>query len=326
MTAAPGQVGATTGSGGERMGRESRFLLALLGLLAGVFVAALSMKLFVPRPPRGTGPDIHAPAPASIADLVPPPDLTPSPVAAAPWDRPPDDATPAPSRFSAPVAPTVHPPDTASADSPLTAIEPADVPTFTAITSPPAPPLPATAPPPSLSPSGAATTGENVVVPVAAVTAAAIATPAVTTAAPQNQQPETLTPSSPPLSNAPAYSPPPPFPAPPAPATVMPGQPYTVAAGDSWWGIAEQAYGDGRLYRSLFAWNRALDPPRLAGGGDDAGNSCPRSTAPGLAPTHACQLNRPPPWGNRSGSGFAAPLPSAPHRCRRHRRRRPRRV
>ena len=41
------------------MGRESRFMLALLGLLAGVFVAALSLKLFVPRPPRGTGPDIH---------------------------------------------------------------------------------------------------------------------------------------------------------------------------------------------------------------------------------------------------------------------------
>jgi len=260
MTAAPGQVGATTGSGGEQMGRESRFLLALLGLLAGVFVAALSLKLFVPRPPQGTGPDIHAPSPASIAELVPPPDLTPSPVAAAPWDRPPDDATPAPSRFSAPVTPTVPPPDTASADSPLTAIEPADVPTFTAISPPPAPPLPVTAPPPSLSPSGDATTGENVVVPVAAVTAAAIATPAVTTAAPQNQQPAALSPSSPPLSNAPAFSPPPAFPPPPTPATVMPGQPYTVAAGDSWWGIAEQAYGDGRLYRSLFAWNRALDP------------------------------------------------------------------
>lgn len=259
MTTAPGQVGATTGSGGERMGRESRFLLALLGLLAGVFVAALSLKLFVPRPPRGTGPDIHAPAPASIADLVPPPDLTPSPVAAAPWDRPPDDATPAPSRFSTPVAPTALPPDTASADSPLTTIEPADVPTFTAIAPPPAPAMPATAPPPSLSPSRAATTGERAVVPVAAVTAAAIATPAVTTSAPQHQ-PETLLQSPAPLRNAPAFSPPPAFLPPPAPAAVMPGQPYTVAADDSWWAIAEQAYGDGRLYRSLFAWNRALDP------------------------------------------------------------------
>jgi nucleoid-associated protein YgaU len=31
-------------------------------------------------------------------------------------------------------------------------------------------------------------------------------------------------------------------------------------AGDSWWSLAERAYGDGRLYRALFAWNRMIDP------------------------------------------------------------------
>jgi nucleoid-associated protein YgaU len=30
--------------------------------------------------------------------------------------------------------------------------------------------------------------------------------------------------------------------------------------GDTWWSIAERAYGDGRLYRALFSWNRRLDP------------------------------------------------------------------
>ncbi|NBX30334.1 hypothetical protein EBR04_07830 [bacterium] len=39
------------------MGRETKILLGLLGLLAGVFVGVLSMKLFVPRPPDGAGPD-----------------------------------------------------------------------------------------------------------------------------------------------------------------------------------------------------------------------------------------------------------------------------
>jgi nucleoid-associated protein YgaU len=34
---------------------------------------------------------------------------------------------------------------------------------------------------------------------------------------------------------------------------------YLVEAGDSWWNVAERAYGDGRLYRALFAWNRARD-------------------------------------------------------------------
>ena len=35
---------------------------------------------------------------------------------------------------------------------------------------------------------------------------------------------------------------------------------YGVGPGDSWWDLAERAYGDGRLYRALFAWNRVLDP------------------------------------------------------------------
>ena len=33
-----------------------------------------------------------------------------------------------------------------------------------------------------------------------------------------------------------------------------------TAPGDKWWSIAERAYGDGRLYRALFAWNRSLEP------------------------------------------------------------------
>lgn len=38
------------------------------------------------------------------------------------------------------------------------------------------------------------------------------------------------------------------------------GGTHVAAAGDSWWTLAEKAYGDGRLYRALFAWNRAVDP------------------------------------------------------------------
>ena len=41
------------------MGRETKYLLALLGLLAGVFFGVVSLKLFVPRPPAGAGPDVH---------------------------------------------------------------------------------------------------------------------------------------------------------------------------------------------------------------------------------------------------------------------------
>lgn len=41
---------------------------------------------------------------------------------------------------------------------------------------------------------------------------------------------------------------------------VAAGSWYIAAVGDSWWSLAERAYGDGRLYRALFAWNRVLDP------------------------------------------------------------------
>ena len=41
---------------------------------------------------------------------------------------------------------------------------------------------------------------------------------------------------------------------------ISPGTLYDVQEGDSWWQLAETAYGDGRYYRSLFAWNKTLQP------------------------------------------------------------------
>jgi len=41
---------------------------------------------------------------------------------------------------------------------------------------------------------------------------------------------------------------------------VRPGTECTVVEGDAWWSLAEAAYGDGRWYRGLYAWNRAIDP------------------------------------------------------------------
>jgi len=35
---------------------------------------------------------------------------------------------------------------------------------------------------------------------------------------------------------------------------------HVTAPGDSWWAIAERAYGDGRYYKALYAWNRQVDP------------------------------------------------------------------
>jgi 5'-nucleotidase len=44
-----------------------------------------------------------------------------------------------------------------------------------------------------------------------------------------------------------------------APPTPLAGG-HVAQPGDTWWSLAERAYGDGRLYRALYAWNRARDP------------------------------------------------------------------
>jgi nucleoid-associated protein YgaU len=45
----------------------------------------------------------------------------------------------------------------------------------------------------------------------------------------------------------------------PPPTGPVAGETYVTRDGDSWWSLAESAYGDGRLYRALYAWNRSLN-------------------------------------------------------------------
>jgi 5'-nucleotidase len=174
------------------MGRETKLLLALLATLAGVFVGVLSMKLLVPRPPAGAGPDVHVESAAVEPHLlVAPPALSP------------------------PMA------------------------------------EPAAADPVPLDGGGFAGSGAG---RNAAVTV--------------ETGPERTPPRRDPFVTAAALEQPRGQPADVAvPADVVqPAAPtaaaftHVVTAGDSWWDLAERAYGDGRLYRALFAWNRVVDP------------------------------------------------------------------
>ena len=209
------------------MGREAKILLGFLGLLAGAFLGVLSMKLLVPRPPAGAGPDIQTEFAASEPhDLVEPPRLTmrASDFAAAPPlvpARAPDivaDPPASPDRFA------MRDGDAAAAAPPPFRRDPF-------------------------------------------VTAAAYREPETGPAAPAPfdaaaAAPADEAPAEAAQPSAPAADP---LPAPAAipadrPPAVAPSTSYLVQPGDSWWSLAERAYGDGRLYRALFAWNRAVDP------------------------------------------------------------------
>jgi 5'-nucleotidase len=194
-------------------------------------MGVLSMKLFVPRPPAGAGPDIHTElAAAEPHVLVEPPRLTmrASDFAAAP-----------------PLVPPAAPP-------------PAD----TSVTR--------AAPPPADDRYAARDRGferDN----LAARREAAPEPPSrsdpfvyVASFEQPDDPPAIAAPVEPPSATektadlhraAPPFMPPSHRPPAPAPAGGHVAQP-----GDTWWSLAERAYGDGRLYRALYAWNRGRDP------------------------------------------------------------------
>jgi 5'-nucleotidase len=211
------------------MGRETKILLALLTTLAGVFLGVLSMKLLVPRPPIGAGPDVHVDvADTEQHELVDPPSPSASASGLAAGSLAAGGAS------FADAGPFVPP---ASPERGFTP-EAGDL----------LPPPMALEPPVSQSPGTSSSTAEI----AAREPFAAAAVPA----APPRRDPF-VAPAGlqMPVTQQPVTeSEPPAEPLPTSAAT------YVASPGDSWWGLAERAYGDGRFYRALFAWNRVIDP------------------------------------------------------------------
>lgn len=219
------------------MGRETKLLLAVLAALTGAFVGVLSMKLLVPRPPAGTGPDVEVPHDfATAQDLVEPPTLDRRGLPASAFAAAPDFA-PAQPADAAPAEPApAHDPFVSRSryEEPV-----ADLPRQ-AVTEPPA--TADLAPPPPTA---------DLLPPPAAFVPAPDARELRLEA---DQEPAVMMPprfTAPQADSAPV----------PAAATLqtLAGS-HVVQPGDSWWSLAERAYGDGRLYRALFAWNKTLDP------------------------------------------------------------------
>jgi nucleoid-associated protein YgaU len=188
------------------MGRETKILLTLLGLLVGVFMGVVALKLFVPRPPEGTGPDIDIAG--EPLPLVDPPSLSAGSKAPAVVNA--DQYAGRSSRFGSPAPPSMEEPPRELAVVPVSyehAVE-----------------APASIDDPSF--------------------AEPLAPPSF---------------SAEPLMEAPIQASPAAFAVAPAQNGPVPGETYVTRDGDSWWSLAEAAYGDGRLYRALYAWNRSLN-------------------------------------------------------------------
>ena len=239
--------------------REKTILLAMLGTLAGAFVGVLSMKLLVPRPPNGAGPDIHLEsAGAGGLDLVEPPALTGLPPAAA---IPPDPfrslgLSPAPQgdqlasfrdseTINVAAAIDAEPADAAPASgrfsrSPsserLTPTAPPDLAAVPADVAPPASPF-------AVNPLS--TRDDE---PLLERRAAFTSAPDRYETRDDDALPTAATR---PLDSRSALG---------DVAAPRAGGDYVVREGDTWWSVAESTYGDGRLYKALFAWNRTLDP------------------------------------------------------------------
>lgn len=277
------------------LGRETKILLALLGTLSSGLVGVLGSKLFVPRPPDGAGPDVHLPArDHEDGPIVEPPSFdrlersmfsaTESPSAGGdpaddlPGDdggsgsllEPPTfadaDATidDAGSRFGGPAGEeSVGFPRNQSfgmADDGLAADPLAD-----AAIGPDADSNDGMLADAMIAEDGTraaedASAGDDV------GSSAAFDEPAVFAddrfGDPLAAEPPSFAggqPGGTGFGGADAVEPPGRF-APPVDAMPISSGGHVVVAGDTWWSIAERAYGDGRLYKPLFAWNRAIDP------------------------------------------------------------------
>lgn len=225
------------------MGRESKFLLSLLGLLAGIFVTALALRLLIPRPPEGAGPDIHTLTFNPFAETVPPPDLTPSPerktlqhvhtigVTSQTQTRFPN--------IEASFEPSFD--QTEQNDFSLPAMKRDDPPTLEAVDKIPV----LGSQKPDVEKKDAPWQMQKTVKSF----------PEASSAKAADNVNSQLPPQPLPINNLPLQR-----------STtkpkknLSPGMLYDVQKGDSWWQLAESAYGDGRYYRSLFAWNKTLQP------------------------------------------------------------------
>jgi hypothetical protein len=202
------------------MGREKKMLLALLSVLACAFVGVLLTKLLVPRPPTGAGPDVHAEDSAAKSH-----DLVEPPAFSSRGGSE-SNTSFVESRSRRTTSDFGGGPRLSNSAGEASAQ--------------------AASPPFEL-------TKQELTKEELTKEELTKQDPFVRPAALEQPLPAATLDAVPVIPAGPS--------GPPSRSTgVAAGSWYVAAVGDSWWSLAERAYGDGRLYRALFAWNRVLDP------------------------------------------------------------------
>ena len=202
------------------MGREKKMLLALLSVLACAFVGVLLTKLLVPRPPTGAGPDVHAEDSAAQSH-----DLVEPPAFSSRGGSE-SNTSFVESRSRRTTSDFGGGPRLSNSAGEASAQ--------------------AASPPFEL-------TKQELTKEELTKEELTKQDPFVRPAALEQPLPAATLDAVPVIPAGPS--------GPPSRSTgVAAGSWYVAAVGDSWWSLAERAYGDGRLYRALFAWNRVLDP------------------------------------------------------------------
>ena len=202
------------------MGREKKMLLALLSVLACAFVGVLLTKLLVPRPPTGAGPDVHAEDSAAQSH-----DLV-EPPAFSSGGGSESNTSFVESRSRRTTSDFGGGPRLSNSAGEASAQ--------------------AASPPFEL-------TKQELTKEELTKEELTKQDPFVRPAALEQPLPAATLDAVPVIPAGPS--------GPPSRSTgVAAGSWYVAAVGDSWWSLAERAYGDGRLYRALFAWIRELDP------------------------------------------------------------------
>jgi nucleoid-associated protein YgaU len=240
------------------LGRETKILLALLGTLSSGFVGVLGSKLFVPRPPMGAGPDVHLPAREhEDGPIVEPPSFdrlnrsmfsATDPLSGdtgAGGDE--GDAgmllEPSASAFAGASE------DLGVGDSRFAAADPIARENGAAFSDDNGYGFPRSGPLDEAE-EGVDSGIEQAGMLPADDSVAAASYEAMGQFEPSAEEPyAAVVGAEPPGEFVPV-------------ADVMPiaSGGYVVSAADTWWDIAERAYGDGRYYKPLFAWNRSINP------------------------------------------------------------------